>query len=407
MPRVVSATAPIFSYAQHNNIEGIRRLFKEGLASPFDVSYEEGRSALHYAVTAEKPEMVKFLLTEHADPDTASDVVWNYYLQNPGDVFFENFLTTIGLSRFDSDILHKRKFSVVHQIVLELSNVDLDDYLRTASDEIDRPDIMGKSPLCWAASRPNPVFVGILLRHGALLHTSDRRKQTLLHYCAGSGSAHSMKIMLKTAQERMNGSKQSINSFADFINAKDSKGRTPLNFATRMNFLDHAELLIAADADIEAVDEPLRRTILLTAIYWNSNDVLSILLDNEANTGQCDASHASILHYAARYANIKTLNVLLQHNLTNCDVDARDDGALTALETFESTQDRVKFEDEKNQLASATALKRILVRCNATPDGHVIDVLDSSDEVSESDVSGSTDEFFDANSDVVEESREK
>jgi hypothetical protein len=51
MPRVVSATSPIFSFAQHNNIEGVRRLFKEGLASPFDVSYEEGRSALHVSVT--------------------------------------------------------------------------------------------------------------------------------------------------------------------------------------------------------------------------------------------------------------------------------------------------------------------------------------------------------------------
>lgn len=46
-PRVVSANSPIFSFAQHNNINGMRRLFEGGLASPFDVSYEEGRSALH------------------------------------------------------------------------------------------------------------------------------------------------------------------------------------------------------------------------------------------------------------------------------------------------------------------------------------------------------------------------
>jgi ankyrin repeat protein len=333
-------------------------------------------------------------------------VVWNYYLQNPGDAFFENFLTTIGLSHHDPDTLHKRKFSVVHQIVLGLSKVDLDEYLRTAGDEIDRPDLSGKTPLCWAASRPNPVFVRILLRHGASLHTSDRRKQTPLHYCAGSGHAYSMEIMLKIAKERMGGKHQPTNAFSDLINAKDSKGRTPLNFATRMNFSTHARLLIAAGADIESPDEPLRRTILLTAIYWNSHEVLSILLDSGAKIDQCDASHASVLHYAARYANLETLNVLLQHDLSNCDIDARDDGALTALETFESTQDRVEFETEENQTASAAAFARILARCKGGSSGHVIGIVEGGDEISESDVSEGNDDFHDANSVMAEDIEE-
>jgi hypothetical protein len=86
MPRVIAGNSPVFSFAQHDNIDAMKRLFEEGLASPFDVSYEEGRSALHvseplrpysrakltrskYAVTAQKPDMVKFLLQQHADPE--------------------------------------------------------------------------------------------------------------------------------------------------------------------------------------------------------------------------------------------------------------------------------------------------------------------------------------------------
>jgi ankyrin repeat protein len=215
-----------------------------------------------------------------------------------------------------------------------------------------------------------------------------------------------MEIMLKTARERMDGKCQPINAFSDLINAKDSKGRTPLNFATRMNFSTHARLLIEAGADIESPDEPLRRTILLTAIYWNSHEVLPIILDSGARTDLCDASHASVLHYAARYANLKTLNVLLQHDLSNCDIDARDDGALTALETFESTQDRVEFETEENQLASAAALARILSRCKGGSSGHVIGLVEDSDEISDSDVSEGDDDFYDANSDVDEDVEE-
>jgi len=33
--------------AQHGNIQGMKRLFEQKLASPFDISLEKGSSALH------------------------------------------------------------------------------------------------------------------------------------------------------------------------------------------------------------------------------------------------------------------------------------------------------------------------------------------------------------------------
>lgn len=46
-PRVISTNSSVFLFAQHGNIEGMQRLFSEHLASPFDISLEEGRSPLH------------------------------------------------------------------------------------------------------------------------------------------------------------------------------------------------------------------------------------------------------------------------------------------------------------------------------------------------------------------------
>ena len=46
-PRSVPPGSNIFALAQHGNIEGIQRLFDQRLASPFDVSSDEGRSPLH------------------------------------------------------------------------------------------------------------------------------------------------------------------------------------------------------------------------------------------------------------------------------------------------------------------------------------------------------------------------
>lgn len=46
-PRAVSSRSTVFTLAQHGNIGGMQRLFEQRLASPYDISIEEGRSALH------------------------------------------------------------------------------------------------------------------------------------------------------------------------------------------------------------------------------------------------------------------------------------------------------------------------------------------------------------------------
>ena len=83
-PRSISSKSNVFMLAQHGNIQGMQRLFEQRLASPFDISLDEGRSALHvslplifetyplillqFAVTATQPKMVAFLLSQGADP---------------------------------------------------------------------------------------------------------------------------------------------------------------------------------------------------------------------------------------------------------------------------------------------------------------------------------------------------
>lgn len=46
-PRAVSSRSMVFTLAQHGNIRGMQRLFEQRVASPYDISIEEGRSALH------------------------------------------------------------------------------------------------------------------------------------------------------------------------------------------------------------------------------------------------------------------------------------------------------------------------------------------------------------------------
>lgn len=51
LPRVVPASAELFTLAQKGNIEGIQRLFSEKKASIYDINMSEGRSALHVSIS--------------------------------------------------------------------------------------------------------------------------------------------------------------------------------------------------------------------------------------------------------------------------------------------------------------------------------------------------------------------
>ena len=50
-PRIVPIDSKIMSYAFAGNMDGIARLFEQGLASPFDVSSNYGYTALHVCET--------------------------------------------------------------------------------------------------------------------------------------------------------------------------------------------------------------------------------------------------------------------------------------------------------------------------------------------------------------------
>ena len=291
----------------------------------------------------------------------------------PGKVELEKLLYSTGLSPGNTDSLEKRSFTPLHRIVLELSSLDLDEYLTMVPGDIDKRDSLGKTPLCWAASRPNTNMVRVLLKHGASPYLADRRLQTPLHYCAGSGSAGSMKLVLEVSVQRSQlqtssskGSSSDLtlvgqpNQLDGVVDARDVKGRTPLNFATRMDFPAHAELLITHGANMETTDTRLNRTILLWAIYWNSHKVLPILLARGARTDVIDARDASLLHYAARFGDIETLRILGRSDLGHLDANTQDNSGFVPLEIAQSSSERCVVEEEPVRLEAISIFQRIL-----------------------------------------------
>lgn len=291
----------------------------------------------------------------------------------PDSRHVEKLLFAAGLSISDTDSLEKRNFTTLHRIVLGLSSVDLESYLETSTSDLDVRDSLGKTPLCWAASRPNVKVVQNLLRFGASPSLGDNRSQTPLHYCAGIGTAEAMEMVLKAALDeaklrewkRQSGascSEPSPDFLSAIVDAPDAKGRTSLNFATRMDFPVHAKLLISYGANLEAIDSVLDRTMLLSAVYWKSHKVLPILLESGARTDVLDARKASLLHYAANFGDLGTLEILQDFNIGFLEIDAVDDAGKTAWAIFESRNDRCIDEDDTIRVRSMEAFRKLLDR---------------------------------------------
>jgi len=286
------------------------------------------------------------------------DGLWEAYLRNPRKR--GHFLTAAGLSLGDTESSEKLCPTGLHRIVLGFGGlVDLEQYLLISGSEINVQDWTGKTALSWAAQGTDAGVVRTLLRHNASVSTRDKRNKTPLHYSAGnpSGVLESVEMILDSITELESGHG---NWEESLMEARDDKGRTPLNYATRKDLPATTQVLLDAGANINAVDTDTGRSILLNAIYWNSHGVLAMLLNRGARTDVKDKHGASLLHYIARFGDLQTLQIMSEHSLGFTDISSLDDHGFTALSTFNSADVRCHTEEGPDRELAKELFARIM-----------------------------------------------
>ncbi|KAL9100092.1 MAG: hypothetical protein Q9163_004500 [Psora crenata] len=310
---------------------------------------------------------------------SALDNFWNYLLQDPEDPENKALKEAFSSIIDNYDDLLKRNFTPVHRIVFGLTKADLREHLTLSTSEIDSTCSLGRTPLCWAALRTDPNDVRVLVESGAALHLFDSRGQSPVHFAAETGHIESLKVLLATAAQMEFSDRrlqiaaaarvteyesQVVKAVSNFclqlVEAKDYKGRSALYLACRNNKKAHVSILLDYGANIDDIDTALGRSSLHISIYWNCHDVISLLLGQGASTLIVDDDRMTILHYAAKFGDTRTLSILERAEITGLSPECRDRDDKTASEVFDDLRPTYLAEDPDTFMRSRAQFQNIL-----------------------------------------------
>lgn len=176
---------------------------------------------------------------------------------------------------------------------------------------IDARDYDGWSILHYAAFFDNCDVIELLIGKGLFVDVINLIGGTPLIYAVKNRATNAVRLLIKHKTT------VNITIIGDY-----NPGFTPLHFAAFSGNLKNTELLIQADANIDALDNA-GKTALHHAIRMGSFDVAKILLDNDANPNAIDHDGYTPLCYAIADKNEKIAGLLLDKgaNITHGNFD--------------------------------------------------------------------------------------
>ncbi|KAJ5961042.1 ankyrin repeat containing protein [Penicillium vulpinum] len=360
--RRIPDAAQCIDFARTGNIEGIKLLFKEGLASPFDVSQSRNFSMLRWAVFDRQYETCKFLLDAGSDPNQAgaSAMMWDFFLWA---TINDSDLEAVTNLLAGSDFVDDQKFPMIHKIILKMSLRSLEDELFYNVDAVFQTDARGRTALFWVAARGDERSAITLLACGADPNAMDQDGRVPLHLAAESGRTGCIRLLLEAGAQTdpislqgtpprtpplvligQFGDLLALKTILDFnpnIEARSPDGETALLAVARRQTAAHALLLLEHNANPNAMMND-GKTPLTAAITYNNGGVLRVLLNGWNNYITCPRlAGPNLLDVVADFADTETIHIL-------------------------AMAEHLRFNSDRQYVLSAGASERIRNRPNAS-----------------------------------------
>ncbi|KAF3400085.1 Ankyrin repeat domain-containing protein 50 [Penicillium rolfsii] len=157
----------------------------------------------------------------------------------------------------------------------------------------------GRTLLIWTAMNGHKDLVQLLLRRNANVNAKDIWNSTALLLAIAHGHSDTSEILLRAGAS---------------MEDRDFGGHAPLTLAAEVGLFSIVQSLLAAGADIDVKDWRKRRTALSWAAEKGHEDIVDILLENNALVDEADENNRSPLVWAAMNGHSDVVKLLLRWN---------------------------------------------------------------------------------------------
>ncbi|OBT98267.2 hypothetical protein VE01_03138 [Pseudogymnoascus verrucosus] len=346
--RIVDQSASIFHFTHIGDLDAIKSLYSQGLASSLDVSHKKWNTPLHRDVT-----LIDFFIATEADEDvldlahrSPASLAWDIILsRSKSNTVIEHLLGSFGDSRYIEDY----RFSHLHEVVLDIKHSSIEEALSRDPSWINCTDTHQNTPLLWASRRGNNVHVQTLLHCGADSSIKNDVGEDALIESVYFGRLDCMLSLLRAhapISEAADGKKnlhhacklrddlayiKSIIQRGTDINRKDCLIRTPFALASSMNHFRTIKYLLDHGAEIDARDA-YGSTPLMRAVRYGALEAATLLFSYGADITATDVDNLTILHKVALSTDTSMMKLLQTQDLRGLYSDTRDISGKTAYQ---------------------------------------------------------------------------
>jgi ankyrin repeat protein len=236
----------------------------------------------------------------------------------------------------DRECLEEMDFTRIHKLVFGLEHGDAEAEIRTAdADSINKQDFGGRTALSWVAQRGDLRLVNLLLAQGADPNITMPNKMSPLHYAVEALNPSCIKPLLEHGADVHGtdhplGLHDSLHFACDHqnnieylvplveagidVDARTFYSYTPMVAAVCSDHWVCVEYLLDHGADINRRAQH-GQTPIIYAIECNAHECLRVFLRRGADHKLECESGPTIAHFAARYADLETMQILNEANL--------------------------------------------------------------------------------------------
>ena len=354
-PRVTDWSHIYWNYCVQGNLEAIQKMFSAGKASALDLNLIGG-NALNYNTVRGNLRLTRFLLENGADLEVkddagnvAGDALWKSALS--GEYGSNSISIVKSMTRnVDNDYMERRRFTLLHKIVLGLSERNLREELELSTAFLNQGDAQQRTPLCWAVIRNDITAVKILLSYSADPDLIDENNRSPLSYTWGGTvckllldagadvNIRDSSFQLTALHHLCHGPNATVECVESLVaagldvNVRDIHNETPLLVAVFKHHTAVVEKLIELGANVNSENLPSNDNAIRFAIWHNRSDIIPLLLSRGANYRSINSSGRNIAHTAATSANTTVIEILANANLEDLDFQLQDKNGKTPFD---------------------------------------------------------------------------